>query len=65
MFVNLENLTAGMTFLVSQNPEVLESFEILRTVKEYLSTQAADAQLVQAMLTGTGPTPLQMVSGHF
>ena len=65
MFANLENLTAGMTFLVSQNPEVLESFEILRTVKEYLSTQAADAQLVQAMLTGTGPTPLQMVSGHF
>jgi hypothetical protein len=47
MFGNLENLTAGMTFLVSQKPEVLESFEILRTVKEYLSTQAADAQLVQ------------------
>jgi hypothetical protein len=47
MFANLENLTAGMTFLVSQKPEVLGSFEILRTAKEYLSTQAADAQLVQ------------------
>ena len=47
MFVNLENLTAGMTFLVSQKPEVLESFEILRTVKEHLSVQGTDAQLVQ------------------
>ena len=47
MFKNLKDLNAGMTFLVSQKPEVLESFEILRTVKEHLSTQAADAQLVQ------------------
>ena len=47
MFKNLKDLNAGMTFLVSQKPEVLESFDILRTVKEYLSTQAADAQLVQ------------------
>ena len=47
MFENLQNLTAGMTFLVSQKPEVLESFEILRSVKEYLSVQGPDAQLVQ------------------
>jgi hypothetical protein len=47
MFVNLKDLTAGMTFLVSQKPEALESFEILRTVKDFLSAQGADAQLVQ------------------
>ena len=47
MFKNLKDLNAGMTFLVSQKPEVLESFDILRTLKGYLSTQAVDAQLVQ------------------
>ena len=47
MFANLKDLNAGMTFLVSQKPELLESFEILNSVKEYLSVQGADAQLVQ------------------
>ena len=47
MFANLESLSAGMSFLVSQKPELRESFEILNSVKEYISVQGADAQLVQ------------------